>query len=412
MRAGPRAGRGKRKGALGNVILLAASLALVCAVVEGALRLAGFVPIYEVYSKPELFWRHDERLGWSLEPGARGRYVGPRPFPVEFDSAIEINSLGLRGPEPAPRRPGELRVLVLGDSVVAGFEVAEEETFVARLAALLEGRLAQPVATINAGVRGYGTDQSLLWYRERGIALAPDLVVMVFSANDFDDNVTLHRARRPFGKGAFALRASGALEPVGLPVPRYALCSTWVLGAGYEPARSDGPIARAGCFLQTRLADRSALFTVVATSLARLPGLVQFLGSGDTGGDGALARAALLPWSSGGARRAGWGGGDPERAAREAELTSALLQALARDVRLSGARFLLMITPRHWERLDVRALAADRIEPHSVPLPAGLEPARLRFRNDAHFNALGHRFYAEGLAPLAERELRARAGGR
>jgi lysophospholipase L1-like esterase len=397
----------KGKAALGNGLLLAASLALAGAAAEGALRLAGYVAIYEVYSKPELFWRHDERLGWSLEPGARGRYVGPRPFPVEFDSAVEINSLGLRGPEPGPRRPGELRVLVLGDSVVAGFEVKEEETFVARLAVLLEGRLARPVATINAGVRGYGTDQSLLWYRERGIALAPDLVVMVFSANDFDDNVTLHRARRPFGKGAFALRPSGALELVGVPVPAYALCSSWVLGADYQPTRVDGPIARVGCFLQTRLADRSALFTVVATSLARLPGLVRLLGAGDAADHGSLARAALLPWPAGERRRAGWGSGAELRAAREAELTSALLRALAQDVRASGARFLLMITPRNWERLDVRALAADGIEPHTVLLPPGLEPGQIRFRNDGHFNALGHRVYAEALAPLAERELRA-----
>ena len=87
-----RAGAGVR-GRLGSLLLLAASLALVCGVAELVLRLAGYVPIYDVYSKPELFWQHDERLGWSLEPGARGRYVGPRPFPIEFDTAIEINSL-------------------------------------------------------------------------------------------------------------------------------------------------------------------------------------------------------------------------------------------------------------------------------------------------------------------------------
>jgi lysophospholipase L1-like esterase len=381
-----------------------------------------------VYSKPELFWQHDERLGWSLEPGARGRYVGPRPFPIEFDSAIEINSLGLRGPEPAPRQPGELRVLFLGDSVVAGFEVEQSETFTARLEAELRRRFPHPLAVINAGVRGYGTDQSLLWYRERGLALAPDLVVLVFSANDFDDNLSLHRARRPFGKGAFALRPSGALELVGVPVPRYELCSSWVLDAGYAPARVDGPIARAGCFFQTRLADRSALFTVLATSLARLPGLVLFLKdatdvAGDVAGarpgDLAVSRAALLPWPARAARRAdlaGSGSGAESRAAREAALTTALLQALARDVRGNGSRFLLMITPRNFERLDVRALAADRIEPHAVTLSSALQPGQLHFQNDSHFNTLGHQVYAEGLVPLVESELhallRARGMGR
>jgi len=408
------------KGRLGSLLLLAASLGLACGALEIALRLAGYVPIFDVYSKPELFWQHDERLGWSLEPGARGRYVGPRPFPIEFDSAIEINSLGLRGPALAPRQPGELRVLFLGDSVVAGFEVEESETFTALLEAELRRRFPQPLSVINAGVRGYGTDQSLLWYRERGLALAPDLVVMVFSANDFEDNVTLHRARRPFGKGAFALRPSGALELVGVPVPRYELCSSWVLDGRYEPARVDGPVSRGVCALQTQLADRSALFTAVATALARVPGLLQLLkGSTDAGGGGAVRQASLLPWPVRAAQPAGVPGSESDlegRAAREAELTTALLQALARDVRGNGSRFLLMMTSRHWERLDVRALAADRIEPHSVTLSSALQQSQLRFRNDAHFNALGHRVYAEGLAPLVESELhallRARGTGR
>ena len=75
-------------------------------------------------------------------------------------------------------------------------------------------------------------------------------------------------------------------------------------------------------------------------------------------------------------------------------------------MRASNARFLLLVTPRHWERLDVRALAADRIVPHYVTLQGTLRMSQLTFRNDAHFNVLGHRVYAEGLAPIVEAELR------
>jgi lysophospholipase L1-like esterase len=392
---------------LGTLALVLASFAVAGGLAELGLRLAGYGALYDVYSKPELFWQHDTRLGWSLEPGARGRYVGPRPFPIEFDTTVEINSLGLRGPELRRREPGELRVLFLGDSVVAGFEVEQQETFVALLEGQLQRRMGPPLHVINAGVRGYGTDQSLLWYRERGQALAADLVVLVFSANDFDDNVTLHRARRPFGKGAFALRSTGALALVGVPVPQYPLCSAWVLGPGYEPMRVDGGVSRAGCFVETRLADRSALFTFLATALGRLPGVVAFL-KGAAEPEGAVA-ASLLPWPAGERRVAGPPGAPPEPealAAREAELTTALLQALARDVRSSQARFLLLVTPRLWERLDVRALAADRIEPHYVTLPGTLQMSQLTFRNDAHFNVLGHRVFAEGLAPIVEAELR------
>lgn len=392
---------------LGSALLAAASLALACGVAEVSLRLAGYAALYEVYSKPEVFWRYDERLGWSLEPGARGSYVGPRPFPIEFDTTVEINSFGVRGPEFGPRQPGELRVLVLGDSVVAGLEVEQPETFVARLEQELRGRLARPLAVVNAGVRGYGTDQSLLWYRERGVALAPDVVVLVFSTNDFDDNLTLHRPRRPFGKGAFALRSTGALELVGVPVPRYELCSSWVLDVDYAPARRDRALSRAGCFLETRLADRSALFSVVALSVGRLPGALGALRS-VTQGEAPLSR--VRPGAPDTALRL-VGGAPREQAAsvvvREAQLAGALIQALARDVRASGARFVLMMTPRNFERLDARALAADRITPRIVALPSGVQPAEIRFRNDSHFNPLGHEIYARGLAPIVEEELRA-----
>jgi lysophospholipase L1-like esterase len=395
---------------LGRALLLLVSLAFVCAAAEVGLRLAGYQALYDVYSKPELFWQHDERLGWSLEPGARGRYRGPRPFPMEFDSTIEINSLGLRGPDLPLRRSGELRVVVLGDSFVAGFEVEQQETFSALLEAELRGRFDRPLHVINAGVRGYGTDQSLLWFRERGRGLRPDLVVAVFSANDFEDNVTLHRVRRPFGKGAFALRPSGALELIGVPVPRYELCSAVVLNAAYDPVRIDGALSRAACTLQARLADHSALFTLLSTGLARLPALVRLLqGLGEPDPEGAALSAAWRATRAEELRVAGVpaaAAGSPERSALEGELTTALLQALASDVRASGARFLLLMTPRHWERVDLRALRADQIDPRFVSLPTGIRPGQIRFRNDSHLNAFGHRVLADRLAPLVESELR------
>ena len=396
-------------GRLGRALLALASLALTFALAEFGLRLAGYEALYDVYSKPELFWQHDERLGWSLEPGARGRYRGPRPFPMEFDTTIEVNSLGLRGPELSAREPGELRVVVLGDSFVAGFEVEQPETFCARLETLLRSRLGRPVRVINAGVRGYGTDQSLLWYRERGRGLRPDLVVAVFSANDFEDNVTLHRVRRPFGKGAFALRPNGALELVGIPVPRYPLCSAWMLDARYEPVRIDGAPSRAVCWVQAKLADHSALFTLAATGLARVPALLRLLkGAGEPApGDAWLESPSSPPALRVAGVPAAAASSESQRAAIEGPLTTALLQALGRDVRASGARFLLVMTPRHWERVDLRALRADRIDPRSVSLPAEIGVRQIQFRNDSHLNVLGHRLFAEGLAPLLEVELRA-----
>jgi hypothetical protein len=87
--------------------------------VEAGFRMLGYRPIYDVYSKPEAFWKKDSLLGWALEPGATGTYVGPRPFRILFRTPIRINSLGLLGPEIGDGPPGGRRVL--GSSGIGAF---------------------------------------------------------------------------------------------------------------------------------------------------------------------------------------------------------------------------------------------------------------------------------------------------
>src|SRR5215470_5660402 len=53
------------------------------------------------------------------------------------DIRVRTNSLGLRGAEIPPREAGELRILVLGDSITFGDYVDEDETY----PAVLERRL-------------------------------------------------------------------------------------------------------------------------------------------------------------------------------------------------------------------------------------------------------------------------------
>ncbi len=105
-------------------LLLATTIAgaLPLVVAEISLRLGGYEPIYQVYSKPSIFWRHDDLLGWSHTPSTTGIYVGPRPWPVEFETPVRINALGLRGPELPPRDPQTPRLLILGDSMAAALK--------------------------------------------------------------------------------------------------------------------------------------------------------------------------------------------------------------------------------------------------------------------------------------------------
>jgi lysophospholipase L1-like esterase len=400
----PGAGEPRRLRLLAASLLLSvAALGLTCGVAEVGFRLAGFSALHDLYSKPSLFWVHDDDLGWVHERGAAGTYVGPRPFPIEFETPIRINPQGLRGPDIGPKAADEYRVLVLGDSVVAAFEVAYEATFVALLETRLSRRLDIPVRVINAGVRGYGTDQELIWYEKEGRALDADLVVLVFSTNDFVNNVTLHRMRRPFGKGAFALGPGEALQPVGRPVPRFPLCSAWMLGAEFEPVRIDGSINRAACHLQTRAADRSALFTFVAQALARMPGLVTalkdlvFPSAQKRLGSGAAPRprVAGFPGVAGGS-------GPPSRAQIEGPLSTALVRRLAHSARQDGSDFFTMLRPANLVRMDAESLLADGIDFRQVGVPLHVDPAWITFKNDSHFNERGHEIVARALRPVVE----------
>jgi hypothetical protein len=161
---------------LASVGVLAATVALVLVGFELGLR-AFWDGFYlkgdRTYVEP------NATRGWSNKPSTTAVYGE-----AEFHFDVNHNALGFRGPELAPSRsPGKLRVLVLGDSFTYGIGVADEETFSARLEAL-DPRFE----VLNTGVNGYGTAQELLLLRDQGLALRPDVVVLVFFWNDVGNN--------------------------------------------------------------------------------------------------------------------------------------------------------------------------------------------------------------------------------
>jgi hypothetical protein len=65
------------------------------------------------------FFEYHPRWGWAYRRDAEGLFVR-----LGFEQPIQINSRGLREREIAyEKAPGVTRVLVIGDSNVAGFEV-------------------------------------------------------------------------------------------------------------------------------------------------------------------------------------------------------------------------------------------------------------------------------------------------
>ncbi|MHC4512700.1 MAG: SGNH/GDSL hydrolase family protein [Planctomycetota bacterium] len=117
----------------------------------------------------------DPRIRFTLSPGFETR-IG--------DDLYRVNDLGLRGgPVPLRKPAGTRRILVLGDSYAFGFGVDEREAVGAQLQEELREDFPD-VAVLNMAVPGYQTGQELARLERDGLRLQPDLVILVYYAND------------------------------------------------------------------------------------------------------------------------------------------------------------------------------------------------------------------------------------
>jgi len=114
-------------------------------------------------------------LVYELKPSRRWVFLGA-------DTAT--NSHGLRGPEVALEKPpGTLRIAGLGDSVMFGWGVDQEQTYMR----LLERRLAgagRRVEVLNFAVPGYNSAQEAAML-ERSLRFSPDLLLVNYCSNDW-----------------------------------------------------------------------------------------------------------------------------------------------------------------------------------------------------------------------------------
>jgi hypothetical protein len=111
-------------------------------------------------------------LPYGLRPGVETMLLGV---------PVNVNAQGFRGSAVASS-PGPRRLLVLGDSVVFGLGVGDDET----LPAVLRRRLGGAAEAVNLGVPGYDTAVEVEQLAAVGLALRPSAVVVGVSLNDYD----------------------------------------------------------------------------------------------------------------------------------------------------------------------------------------------------------------------------------
>ena len=137
-------------------------------------------------SHPRL-WCADPVLGHVLRPGASGWWE------EEGDGFVQVNANGMRDKvHPVERKPGRVRIAVLGDGMTEADQVMQTETWPSLLETALTQRpelVSRGVEVLNFGVNGYSTGQELLLFRQRVKAFKPDIVLVCFDAsNDVPGN--------------------------------------------------------------------------------------------------------------------------------------------------------------------------------------------------------------------------------
>lgn len=163
---------------LKNLSLVVLSILLTMIIIDlTAFFILDLKPIGYGYSH---FFQFSPLTGHMHKPGAHGdwyRYYDGSKYEVTInrfgfsDSPRELNKT----------RP---RIALIGDSTTEFWEAEEQD----RGQYVLEKLLDNKFEVLNFGVRGFGTDQSLILLQELGQQFHPDIVVYTFCINDIYDN--------------------------------------------------------------------------------------------------------------------------------------------------------------------------------------------------------------------------------
>jgi lysophospholipase L1-like esterase len=147
-------------------------------------------------------YRHDPAIGWMPKPYSSGL------FTLEGRGVCNYNEFGFRGETIGDKKPGEFRIVALGDSYTEGQQMNIEQTFPAQLQQLLNEKplpdmSAPSVRVFNGGRGGSSPAYSVQLAEEYKKIFQPDWVVMLINDGNwvtiFDPTTEIYY--RPVGEG-------------------------------------------------------------------------------------------------------------------------------------------------------------------------------------------------------------------
>jgi lysophospholipase L1-like esterase len=165
---------------LANAFMFVLTLALIAGAVELYVRLVeddGMQFDLEMwkYAKSVKMISGDPLIGHEHRPHADAFLMGVR---------VTTDGAGFRDEEiPVEKRPGSTRIMMLGDSVLFGWGVNQDETVSTRLKQAWR-QAGHDIDVINGGVGNYNTIMEVEFFLTRGYRFKPDVVVLNYFIND------------------------------------------------------------------------------------------------------------------------------------------------------------------------------------------------------------------------------------
>lgn len=316
------------------------------------------IPLY-----PDTFVIPDDQRGYRYKPNASGIWVNPICIGQIYNQ-VTLNSQGLHDVEHTiVKSPNVRRLLILGDSVVASFEVPLENAFFR----LLETRLntnaqSMPIEVIASGHQAYGTDLEYLYYVQEGYRYQADLVLLLMQPhNDFRDNHPGLRFQTGFNAPYFTKSENETLflHPSQTNTPTYPIHDFFVR------------FSKLYALLQTRIQARQPSAAITPTTERTM-----------------IAES----WA----------------------VTFALIDQLRQEVEKNGAQFAVVveqsfINPQE-ARLQIHEEIAERLDNLGIQYLSLLQAfdqaeettAALRYSCDTHWTTAGHQLAAETIAPFVQ----------
>lgn len=179
----PASGWGRRL-ALPALLALPAAMAL-CFV---ELTLRAHARLNHLWENPARGARFED-FGYLLRQSAHpeiGLEMRPRLDVFFRGRPLQTNAAGYRDrPRSARKRPGVVRVVGVGDSVMMGWGVGQGEDYLSLLEGALRAR-GREVEVLNFAVGGYNTVQEYHVLRDVALGYDPDLLVLGYVGNDLD----------------------------------------------------------------------------------------------------------------------------------------------------------------------------------------------------------------------------------